>query len=126
MMGFAYVNHLEELAKEGKINEKQIDESVRNILRMKFRLGLFDNPYTKIPVISPFYSEDALANARKAAVESTVLLKNNGILPIDTEKTKTIAVVGPMSDAPADQLGTWVFDGEPERSITPLMAIKSQ
>jgi beta-glucosidase len=126
MMGFAYVNHLEELAKEGKINEKQIDESVRNILRMKFRLGLFDNPYTKIPVISPFYSEDALAKARKAAVESTVLLKNNGILPIDTEKTKTIAVVGPMSDAPADQLGTWVFDGEPERSITPLMAIKSQ
>jgi beta-glucosidase len=126
MMGFAYVNHLEELAKEGKITEKQIDESVRNILRMKFRLGLFDNPYTKIPVISPFYSEDALAKARKAAVESTVLLKNNGILPIDTEKTKTIAVVGPMSDAPADQLGTWVFDGEPERSITPLMAIKSQ
>jgi beta-glucosidase len=93
---------------------------------MKFRLGLFDNPYTKIPVISPFYSEDALAKARKAAVESTVLLKNNGILPIDAEKTKTIAVVGPMSDAPADQLGTWIFDGEPERSITPLMAIKSE
>lgn len=125
MMGFAYVNHLEELVKEGKITEKQIDESVRNILRMKFRLGLFDNPYTKIPVISPFYSEDAIAKARKAAVESTVLLKNDGILPIDAEKTKTIAVAGPMSDAPADQLGTWIFDGEPERSITPQMAFNN-
>lgn len=126
MMGFAYINHLEELLKERKINKKHIDESVRNILRMKFRLGLFDNPFTQKQEKSPFYNDLALGKARKAAVESTVLLKNNNILPIDSEKTKTIAVVGPMSHAPADQLGTWVFDGEPEQSITPLMAIKSQ
>ncbi len=126
MMGFAYKNHIEELLKEGKISEKQIDEIIRNILRLKFKLGLFDNPYVKITDNEPFYTDDAIAKARKAATESVVLLKNKGVLPVSAEKTKTVAVIGPMSDAPADQLGTWVFDGETERSITPLQAITEQ
>lgn len=126
MMGFAYINHLEEMVKSGEISEKLIDASVRNILRMKFRLGLFDNPYTKVNFSMPFYSADALDKARQAAVESAVLLKNDlEVLPL-SDKIKSVAVIGPLSDAPADQLGTWVFDGEPERSITPLKAIQDE
>ena len=124
MMGMAYINKLELNVESGKISEKQIDESVRNILRLKFRLGLFDNPYTKITNKMPFYSRDALEKAKQAAIESAVLLKNdNQVLPL-SNKIKSVAVIGPMSDAPADQLGTWSMDGEPAHSITPLMAIQ--
>lgn len=124
MMGMAYINKLEQCVKSGKISEKQIAESVRNILRLKFRLGLFDQPYVKTASKMPFYSENALAKAKQTAIESAVLLKNeNNILPLN-DKMKTVAVIGPMSDAPADQLGTWVFDSEPPHSITPLMAIQ--
>ena len=76
-----YPRHLKELVEEGKVSEETIDNCVRNILRMKFRLGLFDNPYcyTENP---EYFTPEALAAAQKAAEESAVLLKNNGILPI--------------------------------------------
>lgn len=124
MMGYAYINHLEELVKSGAVSESVIDESVRNILRMKFRLGLFDNPYVAVRDTLPFYEEASLAVARRAAAESAVLLKNNGVLPLKT--TGKIAVVGPLCDAPADQVGTWCFDAEPEHSVTPLQALKEK
>lgn len=124
MMGYAYIGHLENLIKTGKVSENIIDNAVRNILRMKFQLGLFDNPYVKISKKTPFYSEDALKKAKKAAVESVVLLKNkNNILPL-SKNIKSVAVIGPLSDSPKDQIGTWCFDAEPERSVTPLTAIK--
>lgn len=125
MMSYAYINHAEEMVKSGKITEKQIDEAVRNILRMKFRLGLFDNPYVTEQSQMPFYTEDALLKAKQAAIESAVLLKNEKeLLPL-TENVKTVAVIGPLSDAPADQLGTWCFDAEPAHSITPLAAMQN-
>ena len=109
------------------VSNKLIDNAVRNILRLKFKLGLFDNPYIAACYVSPFYSNEAIQLARTAAAESAVLLKNdNHILPLSVDKTKSIAVIGPMSDAPADQLGTWVFDGEPEKSITPLQALMEE
>ena len=124
MMGHAYTGFLEELVKEGMVKTQTIDNAVRNILRMKFRLGLFDNPYTVIPDEMPFYSEDALEKAKQAAIEGTVLLKNaNDILPLRSD-VKSVAVVGPLADAPFDQLGTWSLDAEPEHSVTPLMAIR--
>ena len=125
MMGFAYTENLNELVKSGVVSEKQIDTSVRNILRLKFRLGLFDNPYVRVQKNSAFYTVDALAKAKQAAIESAVLLKNtNNILPISSS-IKSVAVIGPLSDSRADQLGTWVFDGEASHSITPLMAIQA-
>lgn len=124
MMGYAYIRHLEDLVKSGKVSEKTIDEAVRNILRLKFRLGLFDNPYTKVAKQLPYYTDESLEKAKRAAIESTVLLKNDGVLPVNKE-VKTIAIVGPLADAPADQLGTWCFDAEPEHSVTPLTAIKN-
>ncbi|MDD3079829.1 MAG: glycoside hydrolase family 3 N-terminal domain-containing protein [Paludibacter sp.] len=124
MMGFVYIKNLEKLVKEGKVDEKLIDNAVRNILRLKFRLGLFENPYVKDTSKVAFYASGSLNAARQAAEESAVLLKNNNVLPISTKTVKSIAVVGPMSDAPADQLGTWVFDAEPSHSVTPLQAIR--
>lgn len=125
MMSYAYINHAEALVKSGTLAEKQLDESVRNILRMKFRLGLFENPYVKEPTEMPYYSLDALLKAKQTAIESAILLKNeNNLLPL-TDAVKSVAVIGPLSDAPADQLGTWCFDGEPSHSVTPLAAIQN-
>ncbi|WP_321436213.1 beta-glucosidase BglX [uncultured Bacteroides sp.] len=124
MMGYAYTNYLEELVRSGKVDEKILDESVRNILRLKFRLGLFKNPYTKIQTQMPYYLPESLQQAKEAAIESAILLKNtNSILPLSSS-IKSVAVIGPLSDSPADQLGTWCFDAEPEHCITPLMAIR--
>ncbi len=125
MMSYAYINHIEELVKSGVISEKQIDESVRNILRLKYRLGLFDHPYTKEPANMPFYTEESLEKAKQTAIESAVLLKNDrNLLPLN-EAVKSVAVIGPLSDSPADQLGTWCFDAEPSHSVTPLAAIQN-
>ena len=126
MMGFAYINHLEDLVKEKKVSEKTINEAVRNILRLKFRLGLFENPYVEVQAEMPFYTADALEKAKQAATEGTVLLKNEkNTLPL-SGNIKSVAIVGPLANAPADQVGTWCFDAEPEHSVTPLMAIQSE
>ncbi|MDR2805289.1 MAG: beta-glucosidase BglX [Dysgonamonadaceae bacterium] len=123
MMSMAYPVYLPDLAKEGNVKESVINEAVREILRIKFRLGLFDNPYVDTDQASLFYKEDHLNKARKAVEESVVLLKNaNHTLPLNTN-IRTLAVIGPMADAPHDQLGTWCFDGEKTRTLTPLKAL---
>lgn len=124
MVSYSFVRHLPELVREGKVKQAAIDNAVRNILRIKFRLGLFDHPYPdeKQPPVK--YTAAHLDAAKKAAVQSTILLKNdNQTLPL-TRKVKTIAIVGPMADAPYEQLGTWVFDGEKTQTRTPLHAIR--
>ncbi len=123
MVSRAFINHLPELIKEGKVSEASIDNAVRNILRIKFRLGLFDKPYVNTEGNPVFYAAAHLKAAQKAAEESAVLLKNNGVLPLKAS-IKSIAVTGPMADAPHDQLGTWVFDGEKQHTVTPLAALR--
>ena len=125
MMGYAFINHLEELVNNGAVKESLVDEAVRNILRLKFRLGLFDNPYTKEQGRDAFYTESSLQKAKEAAIESAVLLKNNDVLPLG-DKVKSVAIVGPLADAQANQVGTWCFDAEPEHSVTPLTAIRDE
>lgn len=124
MMSYAYISQLKELVESGELDEKVIDESVRNVLRLKFRLGLFDNPYVDMEQYEgAFYTPEALEAARVAAVESAVLLKNDkNTLPL-TAKTKRILVAGPLAKAPHDQLGTWIFDGEKSHTVTPLQAL---
>ena len=125
MMSYSYISHMEELINEGKVSMETLDNAVRNILRIKVRLGLFENPYIdEEKVESTFYSAEALEAARKSAVESAVLLTNNGVLPLNKSKVKTVLVTGPMADAPHDQLGTWTFDGDPAHTVTPLKAIR--
>lgn len=119
-----YPRHLKELVEEGKVSEQVIDNCVRNILRMKFRLGLFDNPYcyTENP---EYFTPEALSAAQKAAEESAVLLKNNGILPISNNQYPiSILVCGPMANAPHEQNGTWCFDKDDAMTITPMMAFR--
>ena len=118
-----YPRHLKELVEEGEVSEDIIDNCVRNILRMKFRLGLFDNPYcyTENP---EYFTPEALAAAQKAAEESVVLLKNNGILPLNNNSKLTILVCGPMANAPHEQNGTWCFDKDDAMTITPMMAFR--
>ena len=93
---------------------------MRNILRVKYRLGLFDNPYVDEKRIEELYAPSHLEAAKKAAVESAILLKNEKeTLPLQSS-VKTVAVVGPMANAPYDQLGTWIFDGDKTKTVTPL------
>lgn len=125
MMSYSYISHLEELVNEGKVSMETIDEAVGNILRIKIRLGLFENPYVdESKAEASLYSDEALEAARKSAVESALLLTNNGVLPLNRSKVKTVLVTGPMADAPHDQLGTWTFDGDPSHTVTPLNALK--
>lgn len=124
MVSYTFVNELPKALKNGDVKIEDIDNAVRNILRVKFRLGLFDNPYTDVEAASKsMYASEHLLAAKQAAVESAILLKNDGILPL--RNVKTVAVVGPMADAKHDQLGTWVFDGEKEHTVTPLAAIRT-
>lgn len=124
MVSYTFVKELPALIKEGKVKESTIDEAVRNILRIKYRLGLFDTPYVDEQQTSVMYAPSHLEAAKQAAVESAILLKNDKeVLPLQPS-VKTVAVVGPMANAPYEQLGTWIFDGEKARTQTPLNAIK--
>ncbi len=127
MMSHTYSGNLSELVAEGKVSQQRIDNAVRNILKLKFRLGLFDNPYgDKAKVDSVTYCEEHLEAAYRTALESAILLKNNGVLPLDKSSTKKILVAGPLADAPYEQLGTWAFDGEADHTITPLDALRTE
>lgn len=124
MVSYTFVKELPELIKEGKVKESVIDDAVRNILRVKYRLGLFDNPYVDEKKTDVLYAPSHLEAAKQAAVESAILLKNEGeVLPLQPS-VKTVAIVGPMANAPYEQMGTWVFDGDKSRTVTPLNAIK--
>lgn len=123
MVSETFIQNLKQSIAENKVSIETIDNAVRNILRLKFRLGLFDNPYVVTPQTVK-YAEKHLQTAKTAAEQSVILLKNEiQTLPF-TDKIKTLAVIGPMADAPYEQMGTWVFDGEKEHTQTPLTAIK--
>lgn len=125
MVSYTFVKKLPELIKEGKVKETTIDNAVRNILRIKYRLGLFDQPYVDENK-DVMYAPAHLEAAKRAAVESAILLKNEKqTLPLGNS-IKTVAIIGPMADAPYEQMGTWVFDGEKSHTITPLTAIREQ
>ncbi len=125
MQSTAYADHLEELVGEGVVPESWIDDAVRGILRIKFELGLFEKPfpYSAKRVEAP--SEEARKLARRAALESVVLLKNDRqLLPLSREY-RSLAVIGPLADDPYEVLGTWNRDGVPADTVTPLAAIRS-
>ncbi len=123
MEGYAYTRHLKDLVEKGEVSVATVDSLVANVLRTKYRLGLFDNPYIDEAAMNKYYETESLEAAKKCAQEAAVLLKNDGILPIDKKTVKKIAVVGPMADAKHDQNGTWCFDLEKERTVTPLASL---
>jgi beta-glucosidase len=125
MQSTAYSDHLEALVRAGKLPETLVDDAARSVLRVKLELGLFDTrrPFTAKPPGPP--GPEALALAKRAAVRSVVMLKNDGrLLPLARDKAK-VAVIGPLSDDPYEVLGTWNRDGHIEDSVTPLAAIRA-
>ena len=122
MVSTSYFDNLKSLVHTGRIGIRSIDESVRNILRLKFRLGLFDDQ--ALPVTDANPTAATLSTAKRLATESIVLLKNNGnLLPI-SKAVQKIAVIGPLADSPADQMGSWAMDGHSEDVETPLAALR--
>jgi beta-glucosidase len=124
MISGAYERHLPDLVRQGRISEDRLDELVGNVLRVKLRAGLMDRDVTVLPEEPARMT--ALTLARKAAEQSLVLLRNEGdLLPLDANALDRVAVIGPMADEPFEQLGTWVFDADADRSVTPLSALTS-
>jgi len=123
----AYLGDLVESVQEGLISEEVINDAVRHILYVKFRLGLFEDPY-----VDPEYALQVVHSAEhqelalQTARESIVLLKNeNDILPLKND-LRSIAVIGPIADAANDQLGDYKPHNIPQEIITVLKGIKNK
>jgi beta-glucosidase len=115
------------LLREKQVSERTLDEAVRRILRIKFRLGLFEHPYVdeKLEASSLLTSENRAA-ARAGAGRSMVLLNNErDALPLN-KAAGSIAVIGPLADDKRAPLGWWAGDGKPENTVTPLTGIKAK
>ena len=110
MVSTCYAENAQVLLDHGFITLEQIDDAVRRILRIKFRLGLFAHPYVEEDRMSVLLAAPHRETAKRLAVESCVLLKNSGALPLPAD-LRSLAVIGPMADAPLEQLGCWTFDG---------------
>lgn len=118
MMTSCYNNELEELVREGRIQEQLIDEAVLRILELKKELGLFDNPYGIVDdekARQIYACEEHRQAVKSVAKESIVLLKNEQVLPLSQDKK--IAVIGPKADS-TDILGGWSWQGEKEKITT--------
>jgi len=119
--------NLPALVQSGKLPISVVDQAVRRVLRIKFKAGLFDHPYTDAKrAQTELLSAENQAVARKMAQESMVLLKNEkNLLPLD-KNVKTIALIGPLADDKANQMGSWVGNGRAQDAITPLEGIKAK
>ena len=124
-----YNRCLEKLVRENRIDMNEIDASVERILRAKYALGLFEDPYRFLDnqrESREVRSTSAMALARKAAASSMVLLKNaNALLPL-SKQTKRIALVGPLANNRAEVMGSWKARGEDKDVVTVLEGIKNK
>lgn len=125
MVSSGYTDHLADLIHEGAVPQTLVDEAVRRVLRLKFRLGLFENPYTDETladqlILRPDFRELAL----QVAHESMVLLKNEGdILPLP--RSTRLAVIGALADSPHDMFGCWSLHTHPEDVETVLHGLSA-
>ncbi len=128
MESYAYQDHLEQLVEKGKVELSLIDDSVKRILRIKFRLGLFDDPYkycNEEREKTEIFTEENQAFSREVAKKSIVLLKNKtNLLPID-KNVKSIAVIGPLADDKDTPIGNWRAKGETNSAVSLLEGIKN-
>lgn len=128
MQGAVFMKHLAKSVAEGRVPVARIDAAVRSILEMKYRLGLFTDPYRfsdearqKANVRTPAF----MTAARDVARKSMVLLKNNGALPLAASARK-IAVIGPLADSKADMIGSWSAQGDRKEPVTVLEGIRAR
>jgi beta-glucosidase len=124
-----FQSKLPQAVADGKVSEKVVDEAVRRVLRMKFRLGLFDDPYKycseereKNNVMTP----ESLEASRDVARKSFVLLKNEGdVLPI-SKSVRRVGVIGPIAQYKRDMIGAWWGAGDERKAISILEGIKAK
>ena len=132
MVSDIYRKHGPRLVREGRLDQRLVDESVRRVLRAKYRMGLFADPYRYCADESREKARTLTAEHRRAAREtaraSFVLLKNDplhgGAPVLPLAKHLTIAAIGPLADAPSAMLGNWAGAGRPEDVVTPLQGLR--
>ena len=114
-----------ELLNEGRLDMKYVDAAVANILRLKFKMGLFEKPYVSPKDAKKYVRSEAHRQvAREVAREGIVLLKNDGILPLSKD-VKSIAVIGPNADTQYNQLGDYTAPQDDKFITTPLEGIQA-
>ncbi len=127
MESYAYINHLQKLVEEGKVPEKHIDDAVRRILRIKFQLGLFDDPYRYCDEQREdtlIYHEDHMEAVLDIAKKSIVLLKNeDNILPISSTQ-RNIAVIGALANDKNSPLGSWRIGSDDSTAVSVLEGLQ--
>lgn len=120
-------SHLPDAVRQGLVAEGDIDAAVRRVLTAKFRLGLFENPFTDADAAPSVLGADSHNElARTAAERSAVLLKNEGTLPLDAEASGSIAVIGQLAASRRDTLGPWVFAHETEETVSILDGVRNR
>jgi len=129
MEGRVYIEELRNLIEDGKITEEQINDAVRRILRKKFELGLFDDPYKYCDMEREeklLLAEPHRKHARRVASESMVLLKNeNNALPLSKDLS-SVALIGPLVEGDQEYIGTWSARGEAKHVINTLEGFRNK
>ncbi len=124
--GYNYGGFLKEALQRGLVSEADIDRAVRHVLQLKYDLGLFDNPYVDEALVEAEVGTSESAQvAKQVALESAVLLKNDGILPFGAHINK-VAVIGPNADNMYNQLGDYTAPQTPDRIVTLLEGIREK
>ncbi|SMO43744.1 beta-glucosidase [Saccharicrinis carchari] len=129
MESHAYVNHLVDLVKEGKVSEDKIDDAVRRILKVKYELGLFDDPYRYCDEAREkemLYHEDHQKTVLDMARKSIVLLKNEGAILPFAKAQKKIAVIGALADDKTSPLGSWRIGSDDGTAFSVLEGLKEK
>jgi beta-glucosidase len=130
MASGTYLKFLADEVKSGRIDIKQIDDSVRTILQTKIQMGLFEHPYMDETYLAKVLNDpERLKKARTAVQRSVVLLRNeNKLLPLNKNgsKIKSIAVIGPLADGDIDMLGMWGSMTKPGSTVSVVQGIKNK
>lgn len=129
LQGAVFLDHLKQSLEQGRASQAEVDRSVKRILEMKYRLGLFEDPYRYADEArekATLYKPEFLEAARDVARKSMVLLKNEGnALPL-AASARSIAVIGPLGDSKADMIGSWAAGGDRlTRPVTVLEGMKA-
>jgi beta-glucosidase len=124
MTSTEFHDHLADALKQGLVTMRTLDDAVRPILDMKYRLGLFTDPYVSLDKAkATIGAPDVHDTARIAAERSAVLLKNDDVLPLK-KSIKRLAVIGPLADSKPDTLGSWSLGSYPDDTITVLDGLR--
>lgn len=125
MCSGAYLAHLRELVESGAVDVALLDDAVRRVLRLKFRLGLFEQPYAARPGAANAPSSATRELALRLAQAAHVIVANDGVLPLDPD-AGSVLLTGPFVDEGEALLGTWTLDGRGEEVVSPATALRER